>query len=87
VLLSRKYLRHAVSRHLVRGLPVYVEAILLDLLANLVLVDINVFELSAKLVLLLRDYAHSLLVVTPNDRRLVELQGQSFEQAALLLHL
>jgi hypothetical protein len=83
VLLSRKDLRHAVSRHLVRRLPVYVEAILLDLLANPVLVDINVFELSAKLVLLLRDYAHCLLVVTPNDRRLVELQRLGFELSAL----
>jgi hypothetical protein len=52
---------------------VYVEAILLNLLANLVLVDINVFKLSAKLVLLLRNYAYSLLVVTPNNRRLVKL--------------
>jgi hypothetical protein len=87
VLLSRKYLRHAVNRHLARGLPVYVEAALLDLLANPVLVNIDVFKLSTKLVLLLRDYAHSLLVVTPNDRRLVKLQGQSFKQAAPLLHL
>jgi hypothetical protein len=73
VLLSWKDLRYAVSRHLVRGLPMYVEAALLDLLANPVLVDIDVFKLSAKLVLLLRDYAYSLLVVTPNNRRLVEL--------------
>jgi hypothetical protein len=51
----------------------YVEAALLNLLANLVLVDINVFKLSAKLVLLLYNYAYSLLVVTPNNRRLVEL--------------
>jgi hypothetical protein len=65
----------------------YVEAALLDLLANLVLVDINVFKLSAKLILLLRNYAYSLLVVTPNNRRLVKLQGQSFEQAALFLYL
>jgi hypothetical protein len=87
VLLLRKYLRYAVSRHLARRLLVYVEAALLNLLANLVLVDINVFKLSAKLVLLLRDYAYSLLVVTPNDRRLVKLQGQSFKQAAPLLYL
>jgi hypothetical protein len=50
VLLLRKYLCYAVSRHLARRLPVYVEAALLNLLANLVLVDINVFKLSAKLV-------------------------------------
>jgi hypothetical protein len=73
VLLLRKDLCHAVSGHLVRRLLVYVEAILLDLLANPVLVDINVFKLSAKLVLLLCNYAYSLLVVTPNNRRLVEL--------------
>jgi hypothetical protein len=79
VLLTRKHLLYAVSWHLVRGLPVYVEAILLDLLADPVLVDINVFKLSAKLVQLLYDYAHSLLVVTPDNRRLVKLQRQSFE--------
>jgi hypothetical protein len=48
--------------------------------------DINVFKLSAKLVLLLYNYAYSLLVVTLNNRRVVELQGQSFKQAALLLY-
>ena len=73
--LSRKDLRHAISRHLVRGLPVYVEAVPFDLLADPVLMDIDVFKLSAKPVLLLRNYAHSLLIVTPDDRRLIELQG------------
>jgi hypothetical protein len=53
---------------------VYVKAVLLDLLADPVLVDIDVFELSNKLVLLLRDYAHSLLVVALNNRCLVEVQ-------------
>jgi hypothetical protein len=38
---------------------VYVEAILLNLLVNLVLVDINVFKLSAKLILLLYNYTYS----------------------------
>jgi hypothetical protein len=52
---------------------VYVEAILLNLLANLVLVDINIFKLSAKLILLLCNYAYSLLVITLNNRRLVKL--------------
>jgi hypothetical protein len=51
----------------------YVEAALLNLLANLVLVDINVFKLSAKLILLLCNYAYSLLVVILNNRRLVKL--------------
>jgi hypothetical protein len=87
VFLSRKDLRHAISGHLVRGLPVYVEAILLDLLADPVLVDVNVLKLSAKFVLLFCDYAHRLLVVAPNDRYLVELQRQAFEQAAPLFHL
>jgi hypothetical protein len=73
VLLTRKDLRYAVNRHLVRRLLVYVEAILLNLLANPVLVDIDVFELSAKLVLLLRNYTYSLLVITLNNRRLVKL--------------
>jgi hypothetical protein len=73
VLLIDKDLYYAISRHLVRRLLVYVEAILLKLLANLVLVDINVFKLSAKLILLLYNYAYSLLVVTLNNRRLVKL--------------
>jgi hypothetical protein len=87
VLLSRQDLRHAVSRYLVCRPLLYVEAVLLYLLADPVLVDINVFKLSAKLVLFLCDYAYSLLVVTPNNRRLVELQGQSVKQAAPLLYL
>jgi hypothetical protein len=73
VLLLRKYLCYAISRHLARRLLVYVEAALLNLLANLVLVNINVFKLSAKLILLLCNYAYSLLVVTLNNRRLVKL--------------
>jgi hypothetical protein len=52
---------------------VYVEAILLNLLVNLVLVDINVFKLSAKLILLLCNYTYSLLVIILNNRRLVKL--------------
>ena len=87
VLLARKHLRYTVGWHLIRGLLVYVEAILLDLLADLILIDVDVFKLSAKLVLFLCDYAYSLLIVTPNHRRLVELQRQAFEQAAPLLHL
>ena len=79
MLLAGKHLRHAVSRHLVRGFPLYVEAMLLDLLSNPVLVNINVFELGIEFVLLLCDYPHSLLIVAPNDRRLVELQGQPLE--------
>jgi hypothetical protein len=73
MLLIRKDLYYTVSRHLVYRLLVYVEAILLNFLANLVLVDINVFKLSAKLILLLYNYAYSLLVVILNNRRLVKL--------------
>jgi hypothetical protein len=87
VLLLRQDLRYAVSRHLVCRPLLYVEAVLLYLLADLVLVDINVFKLSAKLILFLRNYAYSLLVVTLNNRRLVKLQGQSVKQAAPLLYL
>jgi hypothetical protein len=73
VLLIEKDLCYAVSRYLVCRLLVYVEAILLNFLANLVLVDINVFKLSAKLILLLCNYTYSLLVITLNNRRLVKL--------------
>jgi hypothetical protein len=67
VLLLRKDLRHTIGGHLVRGPLLYVEAMLLDLLADPVLIDINVFKLSAKLVLLLCNYAYSLLVITLNN--------------------
>jgi hypothetical protein len=73
ILLTRNHLCYTVSGHLVCRLLVYVEAILLDLLANLVLVDINVLKLSAKLVYLFCNYAYSLLVVTLDNRRLVKL--------------
>jgi hypothetical protein len=73
MLLTEKDLYYTISRHLVCRLLVYVEAILLNLLANLVLVDINVFKLSTKLILLLCNYAYSLLVITLNNRRLVKL--------------
>jgi hypothetical protein len=52
---------------------VYVEAILLNLLTDLVLVDINVLKLSAKLIYLFCNYTYSLLVVTLDNRRLVKL--------------
>jgi hypothetical protein len=87
VLLARKYLRHAVGWHLIRGSPLYVEATFFDLLADLALVDVNMFELSTEFVLLFYNYPNSLLIVTPNDRRLVELQGESVEEAAPLFHL
>jgi hypothetical protein len=73
VLLISKDLCYTISRYLVCRLLVYVEAILFNLLANLVLVDINVFKLSAKLILLLCNYTYSLLVITLNNRRLVKL--------------
>jgi hypothetical protein len=79
VLLTRKHLCYAVSRYIVYRLLVYVDAILLNLLADLVLVDINVLKLSAKLVYLFCNYAYSLLVVTLDNRRLVKLQRQSFK--------
>jgi hypothetical protein len=65
----------------------YVEATFFDLLADLALVDVNMFELSTEFVLLFYNYPNSLLIVTPNDRRLVELQGESVEEAAPLFHL
>jgi hypothetical protein len=73
VLLTRKHLRHAVGWHLVRGLPVYVEAAFLNLLADLVLVDVDLLKLSAQFVLLFCNYANSLLIVTLNNRRLIKL--------------
>jgi hypothetical protein len=72
LLLTQKHLRNTISRHLVCRLLVYIEAILLNLLADLVLVDINVLKLSAKLVYLFCNYAYSLLVVTLDNRRLVK---------------
>jgi hypothetical protein len=87
VLLAWKPLRHAIGWHLVCRSPLYVEAVFFDLLADPALVDVDVLKLSAQLVLLFCDYPNSLLIVTPNDRRLVELQGESVEEAAPLFHL
>jgi hypothetical protein len=87
VLLLRKNLRHAISRHLVRGSPLYVKAVCFDLLADPALVDVDVFKLRTEFVLLFCNYPYSLLIVTLNDRRLVELQGESIEEAAPLFHL
>jgi hypothetical protein len=69
MLLTQKHLRYTVSRYLVCRLLVYVEAILLNFLTDLVLVDINVLKLSAKLVYLFCNYAYSLLVITLDNRR------------------
>jgi hypothetical protein len=73
ILLTRKHLYYTVGGYLVYRLLVYVEAILLNLLADLVLVDIDVLKLSTKLVYLFCNYAYSLLVITLDNRRLVKL--------------
>jgi fumarate reductase subunit C len=73
MIITRKYLCYTVGWHLVCRLLLYVEAILLDLLADPVLVDINVLKLSAKLIHLFCNYAYRLLVVTLDNRRLVKL--------------
>jgi hypothetical protein len=65
----------------------YVEATFLDLLADPALVDVDMFELGTEFVLLFCDYPNSLLIVTPNDRHLVKLQGESVEEAAPFFHL
>lgn len=44
-----------------------------DFLADLALVDVDVLKLSAKFVLFFCDNTHSLLIVAPDDRCLVEL--------------
>jgi hypothetical protein len=87
VLVAWKNLCHAVSWHLIYGSPLYVKAVFFDLLADPALVDVDVLKLGAQFVLLFCDYPNSLLIVTPNDRRLVELQGEFIEEAAPLLHL
>jgi hypothetical protein len=65
----------------------YIEAMFLDLLADLALVDVDVFKFRTEFVLVFCDYPHRLLIVTLNDRRLVELQGESIKEAALLFYL
>ena len=47
MLLAWKHLRHAVSWHLVRGSPLYIESTFLNLLADPALVDVDVFKPSA----------------------------------------
>jgi hypothetical protein len=56
VLLSRKDVCHAVSRHLGHELSVYIDAIPFDFLVDPVLMDVDMFKLSAKPVMLLCDY-------------------------------
>jgi hypothetical protein len=45
----------------------------LDLLADLALVDIDMFKFRTKFVLVFCNYPYSLLIVTLNNRRLVKL--------------
>jgi hypothetical protein len=71
--LARKHLRYAVGWHLVCGSPLYIEAMFLDLLADPALVDVDVFKFRTEFVLVFCDYPYRLLIVTPNNRRLVEL--------------
>jgi hypothetical protein len=56
VLLSRKDVCHAVIRHLGHELSVYIDAIPFDFLVDPVLMDVDMFKLSAKPVMLLCDY-------------------------------
>jgi hypothetical protein len=86
MLLPRKDLRHTISRHLVRGSPLYVKTVCFDLLADPALVNVDVFKLCTEFVLLFCNYPYSLLIVTPNNRRLVKLQRESIKEAAPLFH-
>jgi hypothetical protein len=70
LLLERKHLRHAIGWHLICGSPLYAEAVFLDLLVDPALVDLDVLIFHTKFIQLFCDYPN---VVTPNDRRLVEL--------------
>lgn len=49
--------------------------------------DVNVFKLGMKLVVLLSNNADSLLVVTPDSRCTIESKINAGEEAQLLLHL
>lgn len=73
MLLVRSYLYYTICRHLICRLPLYIEAVLLNLLADLILVNINILKLSSKLILLLYNNSNSLLVVILDNRRLIKL--------------
>ena len=55
------------------------KAVCFDLLVDPALVDVNVFKLYTKFIILFYNYPYSLLIIAPNDRRLVVLEGQSLE--------
>ena len=73
ILLAWKHLRYAVSQHLVYRSLLYVEAAFFHLLSDPALVDINVFKLRTKLILLFCNYSYYLLIITLNNRRLIKL--------------
>ena len=65
----------------------YVKAVFFNLLADPALINVNVFELCTKFILLFYNYPYSLLVITLDNRRLIEFQRESVEEAAPLFHL
>jgi hypothetical protein len=73
MLLLKKDLCYTSSWHLVRRSLLYVKTVCFNLLADLALVDVDVFKLCTKFVLLFCNYPYSLLIVTLNNRRLVKL--------------
>jgi hypothetical protein len=50
-------------------------------------VDVNVFELSIKPIVLLCNNTNSLLIVTPDRRCTIKLEIDASEESHLLLHL
>jgi hypothetical protein len=58
-----------------------------NLLSDLELVDVDVFDLSIKLIVLLCNNTNSLLIVTPDCRCTIELEIDASEESHLFLYL
>jgi hypothetical protein len=86
-LLLRQYLRESISRHTISRDPLNVDTRGGDLLSDPELVDVNVFDLCMKLVVLLRNNTDSLLIVTPDCRCKIELEIDARKESHPLLHL
>jgi hypothetical protein len=86
-LLLGQYLRESIGRHTVSRNPLDVDTRGLDLLPYPELVDVDVFNLCMKLVVMLSHNTNSLLIVTPGRRCTIERAIDASEESHPLLHL
>ena len=83
----RQYLYKSISRHTISRSLLNVNTGGLNLLAYLELIDINVFNLRIKLIILLYNNANSLLIITLDYRCIIKLKINASKESHLLLYL